>query len=79
MHTPPDLFDPCAHGPNEKDEVVTSYVLDEEEVRAHGGDVIANKNRLLILNNTFLLSGEVPRNTACETGLPNEFWKINGL
>ncbi|MBS0359101.1 MAG: MBL fold metallo-hydrolase [Proteobacteria bacterium] len=42
------------------------------KIEAHGGKVIEDKNPLKLFNGTLLISGEVPRHTAYETGFPNE-------
>ncbi|NNM59703.1 MAG: MBL fold metallo-hydrolase [Legionellales bacterium] len=74
----PELFSPRAWALKNGEKTFDSYILTKAVVEAHGGKVIADKNPLAILNNTVLISGEVPRNTGYEKGMPSEERFMNG-
>lgn len=42
------------------------------QLQAHGAEVILGSNPLSILNDTFLISGEIPRHTEFERGYPGQ-------
>ena len=77
VHIHPELFSPRAFILGEDDMAEVSYVLTEEDIKAHGGEVVADSKPRLILDNTVLISGEVPRKTPYETGLDDEMRLIN--
>jgi len=85
VYTHPELFLPRADVLPNGEKVTDSYVLTNEIVAQHGGKIMEAREPLAILENTVLISGEVPRNTDYETGLPhhqrfrNNQWEDAGL
>lgn len=67
----PELLLPRAFG--EKDLIYISYNLTIEEIEKHGGKVIVSENPITLFNDTLLISGEVPRVTEYEVGVPDEY------
>lgn len=58
--------------------VTVSYVLDKEKLLAHGAKVIESDSVLTLFDDRLLISGEVPRKTHYETGLPGEYRYCDG-
>ena len=71
----PDVFIPRAFGEEELTHI--TYNLTKNEIEQHGGKVIETTTPLSLFDNTLLLSGEVPRVTDYEKGMPDEF-KLKG-
>lgn len=71
VYAHPELFLPRAYGKEEL--VYVSDLLTPEKIEKQGGKVITSSQPIPFLDNTFLLSGEVPRLTAYEVGFPDEF------
>ena len=67
----PELLLPRAFG--EKDLIYISYNLTIEEIEKHGGKVIISEKPITLFNDTLLISGEVPRITEYEVGVPDEY------
>jgi 7,8-dihydropterin-6-yl-methyl-4-(beta-D-ribofuranosyl)aminobenzene 5'-phosphate synthase len=70
VYTHPELFLPRAFG--EKNLVYVSYTLTNEMVEKAGGTIIASAGPQLLFDDYALISGEVPRLTAYEKGMPDE-------
>lgn len=75
VYVHPELFLPRAFGYQEL--VYVSDILTAEKVEQHGGRVVSSNQPMRILDDLVLLSGEVPRTTSYETGMPHEY-KLKG-
>ena len=78
VYVHPELFAPRAFDEGTGTLYPCSYNLTQEEVEKHGGKVIASQDPLVIFQDHLLISGEVERVTAYETGSPGECREING-
>ncbi len=71
VYVHPELFLPRAFG--EDGNIRSSYNLTKEEIEKHGGNVIESTTPTSLFAETLLISGEVPRTTNYEQGMPDEF------
>lgn len=76
VYVHPELFLPRAFV--KKKMIRVSDILTAEQVSAHGGKVLEDRHPVTLFDNTVLISGEVPRNTAYETGNYSENRLVNG-
>jgi 7,8-dihydropterin-6-yl-methyl-4-(beta-D-ribofuranosyl)aminobenzene 5'-phosphate synthase len=53
-------------------------VPSRERLAAAGGEVISDDSQRTLLDGTFCLSGEIPRRTAYEKGMPGQVREVNG-
>ncbi|MCH9756382.1 MAG: MBL fold metallo-hydrolase [Gammaproteobacteria bacterium] len=74
VYTHPELFIPRAFNKSE-----VSYNLTNADIEAHGGVIHESKKPVGLFENALLISGEVPRETAYETGSPAECRKQDGI
>lgn len=75
VYSHPDLFVPRAFA---KGEVLpVSYNLTNADIEKHGGKIIEAREPLSILDDSLLISGEVPRETNYELGSPAECRKFD--
>ncbi len=73
----PDVFVPRASRFGE-DELIISPIIKEEDLKAAAADLTKVKDPKLLFGNRVLLSGEIPRKTSYETGVPGEMNFENG-
>lgn len=74
VYAHPEVFIPRAWGDLQKANLEPSKnTLTMAEIVAHGGKVVTTSKPFSLCNNTILISGEIPRHTSYESGLPDEF------
>lgn len=78
VYVHPKLFNAGAIKTDDGNLLKISYVLDQHQVEAHGGKVIEVDKPLSLLNDTLIITGEVPRNTSYEKGFPGEMRFCDG-
>jgi 7,8-dihydropterin-6-yl-methyl-4-(beta-D-ribofuranosyl)aminobenzene 5'-phosphate synthase len=71
VYVHPELFLPRAFGYDER--VYVSDILTAAEIEKHGGRVVSSDQPISILDGIALISGEVPRTTSYEKGMPHEY------
>lgn len=73
VYTHPELFNPRAFGKEHL--IYVNDLITPELIKAHGGKPVITKEAVSLFDDTVLVSGEVPRVTAYETGSPSEYKK----
>ena len=61
-----------------EENIIVDYVLTADDIADHGGKIITTDQPLTIISDSVLISGEVPRLTNYEQGIPGELRKIDG-
>ncbi len=78
VYVHPELFAPRATTMKNGEKILDTGLITPEDIAAHNGKVFEYDQPISILEDCALISGEVPRHTPYEKGVPNALRQVDG-